>query len=186
MVGRVKHFVLRHEAILRMLLGVFFLIAAALKVTQTTTTQHGFQVGVHAFASVIERGGVIPDNLALLTAIIVLAVELIIGLGMLSHRAVKMWASITIVFLFMLTAYLLFLQIRGKTQACGCLGQWDTSIPISILRNALLSLACVPSLLAMPSGSRTDTGPLHSASRAVPQMYASLPNRHPIPRQNPS
>ncbi|MAO21936.1 MAG: hypothetical protein CMJ35_04835 [Phycisphaerae bacterium] len=131
-----------------MLLGVFFLVVAALKFTQTTTTQHGFEVGVHAFASVIERGGVIPANLALFTAITVLVVEVVIGLGLLSHRAVKTWAATTIVFLFLMTAYLLFLQLRGKTEACGCLGQWDTSIPISILRNALLSIACMPSLMA--------------------------------------
>jgi len=148
MIGAIGRFTVRYEAGFRMFLGLFFLIAAVLKLTQTTTTQNGFEVGVHAFASVIERGGVVPPRLALYTAITVLAVEVVIGLGLLSHRAVKKWASVTIIFLFLMTVYLLFLQIRGKTQACGCLGQWDTSIPVSILRNALLSLACLPSLVS--------------------------------------
>lgn len=134
MIARAKDFIIRGEPVLRMLLGVFFLVVAALKLTQTTTTQHGFEVGVNAFASVIERGGVIPANLTFFTAIAVLVIEVIIGLGFLSHRAVRKWAAATIVFLFFMTAYLLFLQLRGKTEACGCLGQWDTSIPISILR----------------------------------------------------
>lgn len=147
MISAFARFLVRYEAVFRMSLGVFFLVAAALKATQAATTQNGYEVGVHAFASVIERGGVIPPQLVLVTAIAVLAIEAFIGFALLSHRAVKLWASATIVFLFFLTAYLLFLQVRGKTQACGCLGQWDASIPVSIIRNALLSLACLPSLI---------------------------------------
>jgi len=137
----------RLETPMRMFVGVFFLVAAALKATQTTTTQNGFEVGVAAFASAIERGGVVPPELTLLVAIAVLGIETVVGIGLLSHRKAKQWSAFTIMFLFLLTSYLLLLQIRGKTQSCGCMGQWDSSIPISIVRNALLSLACLPALL---------------------------------------
>lgn len=166
MIGAIRNWAVRYEFLFRMSLGLFFLIAAALKFTQTATTQNGFEAGVHAFASVIERGGVVPPKLAMVTAIAVLSIEVVIGIGLLSHRVIKLWTSVTILFLFVLTAYLLFLQIRGKTQACGCLGQWDTSIPIGIMRNALLSLACVPSLLAKPSVQNIDAEPAHPASPA--------------------
>lgn len=137
----------RLETPMRMFVGVFFLAAAALKATQTTTTQNGFEIGVAAFASAIERGGVVPSQLTLFVAIAVLSAEAVVGIALLSHRRVKQWSAFTIMFLFMLTSYLLLLQIRGKTQSCGCLGQWDSSIPLSIARNALLSLACLPTLL---------------------------------------
>ncbi len=147
MMTSAKQLVLKLEIPLRMFVGLFFLVAVVLKITQTTTTQNGFEVGVKAFASAIERGGVVPPELTIYVAIAVLAIEAILGIGLLSHRAVKKWTTLAIVFLFLLTAYLLILQIRGKTQSCGCLGQWDSSIPLSIVRNALLSLACVPSLV---------------------------------------
>jgi len=60
---------------------------------------------------------------------------------------VKLWASVTVLFLFAMIVYLVFLQIRGKTPECGCLGQWDASIPLSIGRNALLLVACLPSMM---------------------------------------
>jgi len=147
MMAPLLRLIVRFETPMRMFVGAFFLVAATLKVTQTTTTQHGFEVGVAAFASAIERGGVVPSQFALLVAIGVLSIEVIVGIGLLSHRKIKQWSAFTIVFLFLLTSYLILLQIRGKTQACGCLGQWDSSIPLSIARNALLSLACLPALL---------------------------------------
>jgi Methylamine utilisation protein MauE len=150
-----------------MFVGLFFLVAVVLKFTQTTTTQNGFETGARAFASAIERGGVVPAELTLSVAIAVLIIEAALGVGLLSHRAIKKWATLTIVFLFLLTTYLLILQIRGKTQSCGCLGQWDSSIPISILRNALLSLACVPSLLGKAPVNESAAAPVEGAGQAV-------------------
>tara|TARA_R110000744_G_scaffold380356_1_gene500905 strand:+ start:2481 stop:2954 length:474 start_codon:yes stop_codon:yes gene_type:complete len=136
--------------VLRIGVGGFFLFAVVMKLTNVTTTQHGLESGVAAFASAIERGGVVPASFVGVVAAAVLGIEVVVGVGLLSHRAVKHWASVAVVFLFVLTGYLLFLQIRGKTPECGCIGQWDSSIPVSIGRNALLSLACVPSLLQKP------------------------------------
>jgi len=42
MIARAKYFIIRGEPALRMFLGVFFLVVAALKLTQATTTQNGF------------------------------------------------------------------------------------------------------------------------------------------------
>jgi putative oxidoreductase len=153
-VGGVRRLV---PGLLRVGVGAFFLFAVVMKLTNVTTTQNGLESGVAAFASAIERGGVIPGSMAWGTALVVLGIEIALGVGLLSHRMVKKWASGAVVFLFVMTAYLLFLQIRGKTPECGCLGQWDSSIPLSIVRNAVLSLACLPSLIAF-GGSAADDG----------------------------
>lgn len=145
--------------ILRIGVGAFFLFAVVMKLTNVTTTQHGLETGVAAFASAIERGGVVPTSLVGVVAVVVLGIEVVVGVGLLSHRLIKHWATIAVLFLFVLTAYLLFLQIRGKTPDCGCIGQWDSSIPVSIIRNALLSLACLPSLLNKPVVSVVETSP---------------------------
>ncbi len=107
--------------LLRIGVGGFFLFAVVMKLTNVTTTQHGLESGVAAFASAIERGGLVPGSLVGLVAVVVLGVEVVVGMGLLSHRAVKQWASVAVLLLFVLTAYLVFLQIRGKTPECGCL-----------------------------------------------------------------
>ena len=86
-----------------MFVGVFFLVAAVV--------------------SAIERGGVVPSQSALLVAIAVLGIKMMVGIGLFSHHKVKQWSAFTIMSLFLLTSYRLLLQIRGKTQACSCLGQ---------------------------------------------------------------
>ncbi len=129
-----------------------------MKLTNVTTTQHGLETGVAAFSSAIERGGVVPASLVGVVAVLVLGLEVVIGVALLSHRGVKLWASVAVSFLFVLTAYLVFLQIRGKTPDCGCIGQWDSSIPLSIGRNALLSVACLPSLLVVKGAGPVGEG----------------------------
>lgn len=144
--------------ILRVGVGAFFLFAVVMKLTNVTTTQHGLETGVAAFSSAIERGGVVPASLVGVVAVLVLGLEVVIGVALLSHRGVKLWASVAVSFLFVLTAYLVFLQIRGKTPDCGCIGQWDSSIPLSIGRNALLSVACLPSLLVVKGAGPVGEG----------------------------
>ncbi len=140
---------------LRMGVGILFLVAATLKYTMITTTQHGPRGGIEAFAATIERGGVIPGLLAQPVAYGIWSIEIIIGLALLTHRAPKFWARIATILIFAMTIYLVFLQIRGKTPECGCLGQWDNSIPLSIGRNALLVLALAPTLFLIPSPKTT-------------------------------
>ncbi len=132
---------------LRLLVGIVFLGAAALKYSMITTTQFGPRGGIEAFAATIARGGVFPDMFINPIAYGVIGLEIIVGLALLTHLAPKLWSGIAAFMLFAMTIYLIYLQARGKTPDCGCLGQWDSSIPISIGRNALLSLACLPSIL---------------------------------------
>jgi len=58
--------------VLRIGVGAFFLFAVVMKLTNVTTTQHGLETGVAAFASAIERGGVAPASLAGVIAVVVL------------------------------------------------------------------------------------------------------------------
>lgn len=150
---------------LRTLVGVVFLIAAALKYTMITTTQYGPRGGIEAFAATIARGEVFPQSFSYPLAVFVFWVEVIVGLALLTHLAPKLWASIASMMLLLMTTYLVFLQMRGKAPSCGCLGQWDTSIPVGIARNAALSLACLPTLItrspltAPPTGAPRNTEP---------------------------
>ncbi|MHA7813663.1 MAG: MauE/DoxX family redox-associated membrane protein [Phycisphaerales bacterium] len=151
---------------LRTLIGILFLGAAALKYSMITTTQYGPRGGLDAFAATIVRGGVFPENWAYPIAYGVFGLEIIIGLALLTQLAPKLWAGLTASLLLCMTIYLVFLQARGKTPECGCLGQWDSSIPISIVRNALMSLACLPTFFkpgdtatAHPTASPQNTEP---------------------------
>lgn len=155
----------RASPYLRILVGVVFLGAAAQKYSMITTTQYGPRGGIEAFAATIARGGVFPEIFVGPIAYGTFGLEIIVGLALLTHYAPKLWASIASMMLLLMTTYLVFLQIRGKAPSCGCLGQWDTSIPVGIARNAALSLACLPTLItrspltAPPTASPRNTAP---------------------------
>jgi len=150
----IKALVSNTSPYLRTLVGIVFLIAAALKYSMITTTEYGPKGGIDAFAATIARGEVFPHNLVYPIAVAVFGLEILIGLALLTQFAPKLWTGIATLLLFTMTIYLVFLQLRGKAPSCGCLGQWDSSIPISIGRNAILSLACLPSIIAKPKSTK--------------------------------
>ena len=159
----IKILLFKARPYLRTLVGIVFLCAASLKYSMITTTESGPKGGIDAFAATIARGEVFPHDLTFPIAAVVFGLEILIGLALLTHLAPKFWTGIATLLLLALTIYLVFLQVRGQAPSCGCLGQWDTSIPIGIGRNALLSLACLPTLLTSRLTVRPTASPRNTA-----------------------
>ncbi len=132
---------------IRTFLGSVLLIAAVKKLTVIDTTLHGLDVGVEVFADIIARGGLVPSSLAFETAVAVIAVEIALGFALYSHIKPRLWATITLAVLLVMTIYLFMLQLNGKSANCGCFGQWDGSIPLSIFRNFALMIVCTMPVL---------------------------------------
>ena len=126
--------------LLRMMLGLFFIVSAVAKLVDMDR----FELYVFSFQ-------LFSLNASMLLARLLVVVELLVGVGLMSNICHRWVNSCTVM---LLTAFSLFLGysiLIGRDDSCQCMGAWvDISPSASLLKNALLLLLMVPASHSMP------------------------------------
>ncbi len=122
---------LRLAALLvRMLLGIFFIVSAIAKL-----------IGIDEFEIYIFSYNILSLNLSFLIARIVIAVELLVGLGLLSNIARRLVDTCALLLLVCFVFFLCFALLIGRTDSCHCMGSLVEIAPArSLFKNAILIL----------------------------------------------
>ena len=137
----------------RLVVGVFFLMAAGAKVVLSDGHGAGVTYGLSTFAAVIASHHIIPSGASYATAVASVALEVALGLWLLSHRHSRWAAIFTIAFMGVFCLYLIAAYLRVGDAPCGCLGKLMSSkLTDAILRNAALSAMLLPSLVTFRRG----------------------------------
>ena len=140
-------------AFARVCVGVVFLAAAGIKLSNVDFAAGHIASGVPLFAASIAAHGIIPAPLSTAVAATTIASEVAIGIALLPHRKPRLIASLAAILLLTFSAYVLLVRIRTGDAACGCFGRLSKADFLSsILRNAALLASLIPSFsLTSPS-----------------------------------
>lgn len=115
-------------AVLKVLLGVLFLVSAVSKFI----TVDAFEIYVYSF-------GFFGLTLSYYVARIVIALELILGAALISNRHHRFTMLMSILFLLCFILFLAYAHFSGRTDNCHCFGDLMPFSPVeSIMKNALL------------------------------------------------
>lgn len=126
--------------VMKMLLGVLFIISALSKLFDMDT----FEVYVFSY-------GILPLNLAFIAARLVVVFELLIGIGLLSNVWNRFVNVCTLLMLTGFTIFLCYAALIGREDSCQCMGPLLAINPTqSILKNALLILWFLPVMRVQP------------------------------------
>lgn len=126
--------------VVRMLLGVFFIVSAISKL-----------VGIDQFEVYIFSYNLLPLNLSFLAARLVICAEILIGIGLLSNVWKRMVDTCAMLMLVCFTLFLGYAMLIGRNDSCHCMGPLVAISPAqSILKNAILILALVFAMGSKP------------------------------------
>lgn len=118
---------------LKILAGIVFLFSAVAKF-----------VTIDAFEMYIYSFGLFPMVMCFYLARIVLALELILGASLISHRNHRFTVLMALLFLICFIVFLTYAHLVGRTDNCHCFGDLIPFNPVqSIFKNAILVLALV-------------------------------------------
>lgn len=137
----------RIAALLRVLVGSFFLLAAGAKFLASDGT--GAAYGLTTFAAAIAQHRVLPPALAPGAALLALLIEGALGAWLLLHARERLAAVATLATLIAFSVYLSLAHARVGNAPCGCLGKLSAStLAGALVRNAGLAALLIPTLLA--------------------------------------
>lgn len=125
--------------VVRMLLGVFFIVSAISKL-----------VGIDQFEIYIFSYNLLPLNLSFLTARLVICGEILVGIGLIANVWKRLVDTCAMLMLVGFTFFLGYAILIGRNDSCHCMGPLvEISPERSILKNVALIVA-----LAFAMGSR--------------------------------
>lgn len=125
--------------VLRMALGLLFIVSAILKL-----------VGIDEFEIYLFSFNVLQLNAAFLFARLVIIAELLVGIGLLANIWNKFVDTCALLMLVVFSVFLCYAALIGRNDSCHCMGPLISIDPVrSLLKNAVLIL-----LLLVSMGSR--------------------------------
>ena len=125
--------------VVRILLGIFFLVSAIAKL-----------VDIDRFEVYIFSYNILSLNLSFLVARLVIIFEIIVGIGLIANVYNKLIDTCTLIMLIGFTLLMGYASLIGRNDSCQCMGSLLEINPThSILKNAILIL-----LLLFASGAR--------------------------------
>ena len=126
--------------VLRIALGLFFLVSAVAKL-----------IGIDRFEIYVFSYKFLSLNLSFLAARLVIIAEIILGIGLISCTFKRLFDSLTILMLAGFTLFLGYAMLIGRTDSCQCMGSLLAIDPArSILKNALLMVLMVVAMGVKP------------------------------------
>ncbi len=125
--------------VLRMALGLLFIVSAILKL-----------VGIDEFEIYLFSFNVLQLNAAFLFARLVIIAELLVGIGLLANIWNKFVDTCALLMMVVFSVFLCYAALIGRTDSCHCMGPLISIDPVrSLLKNAVLIV-----LLLVSMGSR--------------------------------
>ena len=125
--------------VVRILLGIFFLVSAIAKL-----------VDIDRFEVYIFSYNILSLNLSFLVARLVIIFEIIVGIGLIANVYNRLIDTCTLIMLIGFTLLMGYASLIGRNDSCQCMGSLLEINPThSILKNAILIL-----LLLFASGAR--------------------------------
>lgn len=144
-------------SLLRLLVGMFFLLAAGAKLSLAEGHGVGVTYGLTTFAATIAGHKVVPEGFQYAAAVAAVAVEIVMGLWLLSHRRERLASIVAIVLLAGFCAYLVAAYVKVGDAPCGCMGKLTSGkVTDAIVRNAGLVAVLLPSALLKSSGRASE------------------------------
>lgn len=126
--------------VLRMALGLFFIVSAVAKWVDLDR----FEIYVFSFQ-------LFSLNTTFLLARLLIVGELLVGIGLLSNICHRFVNGCTVLLLMAFTLFLGYAILVGRTDSCQCMGAWVNISPtLSLLKNALLFLVLLPASRCQP------------------------------------
>ena len=126
--------------VVRMLLGVFFIVSALAKL-----------VDIDQFEIYIFSYNLLSLNLSFLVARLVICAEVLIGIGLLANIFNRWVDTCAMLMLVLFTLFLGYATLIGRTDSCHCMGPLVEIDPAkSIIKNILLLVALVFAMGAKP------------------------------------
>lgn len=118
-------------SVVKLLVGVAFIISALSKMV----TIDSFEMYVYSF-------GIFPLVPCFYFSRMLIAAELLLGVGLMSHRYHRLSTITSLLFLVVFIGFLVYAQLIGRTDNCHCFGDLLPFNPVqSILKNAVLIVA---------------------------------------------
>lgn len=116
--------------ILKMLLGIFFVVSALAKFVAIDN----FNIYVFSF-------GVFSYNFAVIIGWLAVSTELLLGVALITNRHHRWVCLANVLLLLGFTLFLVYAHLLGRTDSCHCMGDLLPFDPVrSILKNAVLLL----------------------------------------------
>lgn len=113
-------------SVVRVLLGCFFIVSALAKL-----------IGIDNFEIYVFSYNILSLNVSFIVARLVIVIELLLGIGLVSHVWKRFIDTMTLLALVCFTLFLGYAAILGRTDSCQCMGSLVDLNPIqSILKNA--------------------------------------------------
>lgn len=135
----------------RIVVGAFFLLAAGAKLALGDDHGVGVTYGLRTFAAVIAGHTIIPVAASYAAAAGVVAIEVLLGLWLLSHARVKAAVLATIALTLAFSIYLIAAYLRVGDAPCGCMGKLTSGkLSEALVRNVGMVAILLPSLLVRP------------------------------------
>ncbi len=107
----------RISAVLRILLGIVFVIAGSMKIFNPWR-----------FHDTVTNFRILSDPLAQAAAFYIPWLEVVLGLALIARKLYRGALASSGLLLSIFTAVLLSAQLRGLDTSCGCFGSWDMSL----------------------------------------------------------
>lgn len=125
--------------VVRMLLGIFFIVSAVAKI-----------IDIDRFEVYIFSYNILPLNMSFLAARLVIVGELLIGMGLVANLFKRLVDTCAMLMLVAFTLFMGYAYLIGREDSCQCMGALLEINPIqSLLKNTLLIL-----LLLFATGAR--------------------------------
>lgn len=135
-------------SLLRVLVGMFFLLAAGAKLSLAEGHGAGVTYGIATFAALIAGHQIVPERFAYAAAISAVVVEIAVGVWLLSHRRERLASMVAIVLLAGFCVYLVAAYIKVGDAPCGCMGKLTSGkLTDALVRNSGLIAVLLPSVL---------------------------------------
>ena len=122
------------KSVLKVLLGLVFIVSAVLKL-----------IDMDSFEIYIYRYHFFSLNVSFIVARLAIILELVLGIGLVSHTVHKMYWWGSMVMLGGYTLLLIYALILGRTDSCHCFGDFIQLDPKqSLVKNGVLMLLFLP------------------------------------------
>ena len=135
-----RHSLRTAALVVRMLLGIFFVVSAIAKL-----------VDIDRFEIYIFSYNILSLNLSFLVARLVIVGELLVGIGLVANVYKRLVDTCALLMLVGFTLFLGYASLIGRHDSCQCMGALlDINPTLSILKNALLTLLLLFAMGARP------------------------------------
>ncbi len=126
--------------ILRMALGILFIVSAVAKL-----------LSIDRFELYIFSFNLLPLTWSMLAARVVIVAEILVGIGLVANIAKRFVDTCALLMLVCFTIFLCYAALIGRTDSCQCMGDLVGFNPLhSIIKNAVLLLLLVIAMRAKP------------------------------------